>query len=101
MQDLTFELTGEFVKFLSLMESNEDKTSRKTYNSYGGQRKRKSSCSGNCLKAMSQLLYGSIGFHGKIREQAVTYIDDNRSTFEDAVVACLSCPHNSMDTIRK
>ena len=36
---------------------------------------------------MSQLLYGSVGFHGKIREQAVTYIDENRSTFQDAVVA--------------
>ena len=101
MQDLTFELTVEFINFLSLMESNESEKPISEMVASENDKQVNNNCSGNCLEAMRHLLYGSVGFHGKIREQAVTYIDDNRSTFQDAVVACLSCPHNSMATIRK
>ena len=52
----------------------------------------------NCLfKAISQLLYGTVCRHSQIRTRIVDYIANQRSSFEDAVVAMRSVTINEED----
>ena len=79
------------------MQSNEEKQAEKRMTEMVASANLKQfekNCDGNFLfEAMSQLLFGFVGFHGKIREWAVTFIDDNRSMFEDAVVVIATTGH--------
>ena len=49
---------------------------------------------------MSQPLFGSASFQGRVREQAVNFIDNHRSMFQDAVVAIVTADHDREQGMR-
>ena len=100
-QDLPFQLTVEFVKFLSLPDKKDEDEAEKVIAEMAANVSMcqiENDSDGNCLfEAISQLLYETVCRHSQIRTRIVDYIANQRSSFEDAVVAMRSVTINEED----
>ncbi len=86
------------MKFLSLLDKKDEDEAEKVIAEMAANVSMcqiENNSEGNCLfEAISQLLYGTVCRHSQIRTRIVDYIANQRSSFEDAVVAMRSVTIN-------
>ncbi len=81
MEDVCFELTVEFVKFMSEWDVQEDDVVENVMTALltsVNMHQVENNADGNCLfQACSSLIYGSARYHSRVRAEAVRFIQEN------------------------